>query len=70
MITCMTIPVSLGELGDFEAMVEFSSFHGKEGYRVIIIEMVVNGVDILTIDRPDSLIKDTVDFIINSLSSE
>jgi len=51
-------------------MVEFSYIHDRIGYQVTIIEMVVNGVDILTIERPDSLIKDTVDFIINSLSSE
>lgn len=70
MFKCMTVPISLGELGDFEAIVDFSHSHDKEGYRIIIIEIVANGVDILSIARPDRLIKDTTDFIINALSSE
>jgi len=69
-VESIDVPVDLGELGGFTADVGFTREEAEDGLHITIIDMIVQGHNILDIARPDRLIRDTIDYINSTLSAE
>ena len=60
----ITVPIDLGELGDFDSDVVFSYEEDETGIHVTIQEILVNGFNMLSLGCPESLLRDINDYII------
>lgn len=65
----ITVPVDLGELGDFDSDVVFDYEEDDDGVNVTVHEILVNGCNLISMDPPETFLRDVAEYIAEYIAS-